>query len=1313
MQTLTRLASNWEWILIGIVLLIIILLVVIFLALRRANKRASQDLSPIHNAAAMPAKAPPARSSINPYISLRISFLRALGLLKNRVTGHEYRYRLPWFLMLGESDSGKTTVLNNTGLNRSFGSGDEQPAEKHESLQWFFFDNAVVMDVGGDIGGRTGDLAEKDGGWNALLRLLLKYRPQHAIDGVVLTIPAEQLIGPASLKADRMAAIKANAANFYQRLWRAQKMLGLSFPVYVLVTKCDQVPGFRSFCGALPKQLQDDIFGWSNPYTLENSFSSSWLYEAFEDIGQQLVQLQLEIFAEQETVEDKDDLFFFPARMQELQPTLQAYLEILFRQSGYHQPFFLRGIYFCGDGADSAMQLIQSGHDLSVALPGHASAEPIAPFPFYDTPAEAAPVVNIKPVFVKHLFERKIFEECALARPVFTTLLSRNRATLAAQIALLVIIVFGGLGLTFSYRNLSARSDSLKSLLDKIPNQIRVAREAHQGLTQRVAATKPNGDAAATERQSLAYGQPDLNTSRENLREFIGDIVKTDGSSFYSVFMPSSWFSQIDNKMETALTPAFSTVLLDSSRMALDERVDDLVNNENIRLNYFLVRLNELVRYTRLYGRLTKIDSGSVKDLEEVVRALQLEPLGLGEGKTDVLYHEALFRAVGKPLNHSAMNEGAGRFESLLTRLYEDNVKESSKEISTDFLEEVIRTDDLLSNKDFNWLANYHFVAHPDFGNKTYQVAVHDLRVAFSDLARERFMQRNALDANFRARLLSRGQLTWDKISLQKAIGLYDSYENYIGSQKNTTDPVQRKANDVALNQLQSNLVVLIKQAQQYGRNPNLIVGGALQKEALSDEIQSEVNNLKDVEEPLSRLMDICDQIGIGKEITAPVSDQTSYLLEASYRLMLLEKPYTVKRGDFSWWDGSKPVSLAAFSAKNHEELARYLASTREGIAQLANEYATPIITFVTAKHLDRLDRIDYRKRWLDIIEDLDAYKNKVPENSVSTLENFISVEMDKTNAEDCLKGVPQIDPGELSDGFFRRSRLILRGQFYQQCELIAESTVLKQYNEAADYFNRHLAGRFPFADLDGEHRPDEADPQLVLEFFQLFDRLSPQIRQSLRDGNRFGITRGRAVAFIDQMEKARAFLIPFIGKASVPICDMDVKFRANERQELWASQIIEWQLDVGKDSINFREPTHVIRWRFGDPIRLSLRWAKDSPTIPDPDSRAPFVQGRTATFEYTNYWSLLTLLIEHATVPTDFYDPMEADPATLKFAIPVKPAIPAAQAVQPTGRDRARVFIRVITTPTDKKEPLAVPVFPRRAPSLVQTLLERAGNKD
>src|ERR671914_526767 len=49
-------------------------------------------------------------------VELRTSFRRALRLLKTCVTGRDYRYRAPWYLIAGESKSGKTSLVESNGL---------------------------------------------------------------------------------------------------------------------------------------------------------------------------------------------------------------------------------------------------------------------------------------------------------------------------------------------------------------------------------------------------------------------------------------------------------------------------------------------------------------------------------------------------------------------------------------------------------------------------------------------------------------------------------------------------------------------------------------------------------------------------------------------------------------------------------------------------------------------------------------------------------------------------------------------------------------------------------------------------------------------------------------------------------------------------------------------------------------------------------------------------------------------------------------------------------------------------------------------
>src|SRR5688572_27694290 len=81
-------------------------------------------------------------------VELRTSFRRALRILKSYVTGRDYRYRAPWYLLAGESKSGKTSLLEGNGLHESV---KELVDRSGRRLNWYFFDDGVVMDVAGDF----------------------------------------------------------------------------------------------------------------------------------------------------------------------------------------------------------------------------------------------------------------------------------------------------------------------------------------------------------------------------------------------------------------------------------------------------------------------------------------------------------------------------------------------------------------------------------------------------------------------------------------------------------------------------------------------------------------------------------------------------------------------------------------------------------------------------------------------------------------------------------------------------------------------------------------------------------------------------------------------------------------------------------------------------------------------------------------------------------------------------------------------------------------------------------------------------------
>src|SRR6266576_653485 len=307
-------------ILVLIVLLVLGISIFLYVVLRRARK-VTFSTDPSAKKAEADKKEPPPGEFLHyaSNLELRASFSRAVRLLRNYVTGRDYRYRVPWFLMTGESESGKTTLLNGIGTNLSAEDSDQD----NQQVNWYFFNEGVVIDVAGDFVLRNDGTANHRG-WNTISRLLVRHRPRRPLDGVVLTIPASDLCSDDDdLKNERRFKLEQKATCLYKKLWQSQRILGMRLPLYVLITKCDEVTGFTSFCSQLPARLQTQMFGWSNDRTLETAYNPDQVPEVFTSLYRHLSALQFEIYAERDHVEHADDIFLLPSAVESIRAPLQ------------------------------------------------------------------------------------------------------------------------------------------------------------------------------------------------------------------------------------------------------------------------------------------------------------------------------------------------------------------------------------------------------------------------------------------------------------------------------------------------------------------------------------------------------------------------------------------------------------------------------------------------------------------------------------------------------------------------------------------------------------------------------------------------------------------------------------------------------------------------------------------------------------------------------------------------------------------------------------------------------------------------------
>lgn len=293
---------------------------------------------------------------------------------------------------------------------------------------------------------------------------------------------------------------------------------------------------------------------------------------------------------------------------------------------------------------------------------------------------------------------------------------------------------------------------------------------------------------------------------------------------------------------------------------------------------------------------------------------------------------------------------------------------------------------------------------------------------------------------------------------------------------------------------------------------------------------------------------------------------------------------------------------------------------------------------------------------------------------------------------------------------FFLRTRDQLRQQLYQQCYLLTDKDLFRRYDELQGLYDRTLAGKFPFTRIGDAQTFAEADPESIAEFYRLLDQSAKTIKDGLAKYADVDGSAAQAREFIERMEETREFLAPLLVKNGPPVADLEIKFRVNQGRELCGYQIIDWEFEVGREKIRYRDPSRTLRWRYGEPVRLALRWAKDSPSPPRQEGQKSNVTvvDRVATFEFTNRWALLAALSKQL-APLAEYDPVTPpDPHLLSFDVWTHDGgallgrkdvctLTVAGAPQPV----VRVFVSVKLMPPGKKDTLIFPSFPTRAPRL------------
>lgn len=248
--------------------------------------------------------------------------LATLGMPRPEGESGADLYRTPWYVVLGPNGSGKSAIIR-----RLCGRAPVMSWRLNPGPACAWNADAVFIETPGADGVEAS---------HELLAVLRTGRPHLPISGALVCIPADTLVLDAP---GRHAPLGATIA---EQLRALQEATGVRFPVYVVVTRCDRLLGFREAAGMRPAD-RDAPLGWCNPAGPDAPFNVQSLDQAIAGLVSAAQRSRSSAMAAAGRPGEIDAAYALPDSVQRLGRRLRAVLEPVC--SDAPGPCFVRGIY--------------------------------------------------------------------------------------------------------------------------------------------------------------------------------------------------------------------------------------------------------------------------------------------------------------------------------------------------------------------------------------------------------------------------------------------------------------------------------------------------------------------------------------------------------------------------------------------------------------------------------------------------------------------------------------------------------------------------------------------------------------------------------------------------------------------------------------------------------------------------------------------------------------------------------------------------------------------------------------------------------
>ena len=1124
-------------------------------------------------------------------LSMKASFEKSLEKNIGPRASTKDRMTMPWFLLVGADGSGKRTVLANNGLPLPYGPPMEVDSHRKDAGKWWLFEDAVVLEApaaapGTTVGTTTlppdQTVADSSVGWHTLIHMLRRERPDSPLNGIIVTISSGDLLS-ARANPERLSDQAERIRAFLER---TRKVLGVRLPLHVIVTKCDTLLGFRTFSRTLPDARRNDIFGWSNPNDIETTFDPTWVDTGFESMRSELTDLRDELLAAPEEMSDTVGIFVFDGEFVDMQEPLKEFVTKLMPPGERRPSLYFRGMYFTGDASEP-----MAADDQAQTVRAAAPSSPIARFSDTDEGGSHSLV------FLKTLFQDKIFKEAGLARPAARLRLARDRRVVIAQAAAILLLVGGSFGLWTSVYGWRQDSRVLRTGL---------VYDA-QAIARVLSGLAIDLDEVRRSERRGAEAVLDRRTRDAAVIELVGQMREVPTMRVRSAFLPTSWFSPLPNDIRTSMMRGVQNIVLPVTRQRLQERSDRLLGSrpgaeempgiaeldvsDPSSLSTYLTDVRTLSRNIERYNSLASPTSGSVAELSALLDYLFGERFSTDSSLRTPDLESALKSAAGPRIivapsmaasvvnravhTVSAVASSAGR--QLAPRAPGQTERARDAEDDLAALIGLAGLIDLVDpGKGLVATVSDSAILGVRLARLVQDSVEAQLRFAAARIRRDTLSPADAADSlkrvvgelfKFRLMVPTEGReivndlrsderLRWDVGRLELALALRGEFLQAVISLTSAFpgQPPERLRRALEV-QLRARSIDVAASAQRFtaGTGENML------------EVRSEAANLEAASARIVRLAVLFDSMSAGSQgrrLVAAGARQAEHTLAMAQSIVDRQRYFAPQTAKIAAWQGVIPISYAALGVTDSLSYFTTLINHTTDVRTLAHDVA-PALRYLRLPVVDSVHAPRLLNEWEEIFNSVSRYERGDYTSSLGMLWRYLREGMSLNDLNSCAVAAGAQEDARSSSDLFTVRRYQFRAALVGRCRG-GSAEAAAAYGRMRTLFASKLAGRFPFVDSIQAPRALDADPAAVRDLLRLYDAFALSADIALRSDPRVAQTARGAATFLDQIAQVRAFMAPLAESPD--------------------RRLPEYNLIVGSGPDDERE----IRWRYGDSVHVS-----------------------------------------------------------------------------------------------------------------------------